>query len=241
MNLDWWVQQEYEAWGIAGVAIWVFWVLFSISLHELAHGWAAIWEGDDTPIVQQRMTLNPLVQMGGTSLLVFALVGIAWGMMPVNPYRFRHRKYGDAIVSAAGPAMNLLLAIISGLGLVAMIRFVAGIEWPGFDAPWGAYVLLAKDENLPRWQQAMVLFFATGFMLNVVLLLLNLLPVPPLDGSRIAASFSRRLDALYRHPEMAHYSIFAVFAVFYLVGDRMWKFTFFLGGHMVNGLLRILT
>lgn len=239
--MEWWVEARYQQWGMAGVGIWVFWVLLSISLHELAHGWAAIWEGDDTPIVQQRMTLNPFVQMGTTSLIVFAIAGIAWGMMPVNPYRFRHRKYGDAIVSAAGPAMNLLLALVSGIGLVVLLRYGIGLTWPGYDAAWGSYVGVAKSDQLAQWQQALVLFFATGFVLNVVLLLLNLIPVPPLDGSRILACFSRRADQLYRHPEMANYALIAVFAVLFLLGPRLWQLAMFLGQSLVNSLLKVLS
>ena len=87
-------------------------VVISIVLHELAHGWAAIWQGDDTPRVMGHMTPDPLVHMGGFSLLMLVLVGLAFGAMPVNPRNFRS-KYGDALVSAAGPAMNFLLAFIA--------------------------------------------------------------------------------------------------------------------------------
>ncbi|MBT5381502.1 MAG: site-2 protease family protein, partial [Phycisphaerae bacterium] len=89
---------------------WIFWVLLSITLHELAHGWAAIWEGDKTPIETGHMSANPVVHMGRFSLIVFALIGFAWGLMPVRPWRFRHGRLGEAIVAIAGPAMNLALA-----------------------------------------------------------------------------------------------------------------------------------
>ena len=85
-------------------------VIISIVLHELAHGWAAIWQGDDTPKMAGHMTADPMVHMGGMSLLMLALVGMAFGAMPVNPRNFRSR-FGDALVSAAGPAMNFLLAL----------------------------------------------------------------------------------------------------------------------------------
>ena len=68
---------------------WVFWVILSICLHELGHGYAAIKCGDDTPRLSGHMTLNPIVHMGVPSLVMFAIVGIAWGMMPVDPSRFR--------------------------------------------------------------------------------------------------------------------------------------------------------
>ncbi len=75
-------------------------VVVSICLHELAHGWAAIRQGDDTPIQLGHMTFNPMVHMGSVSLLLFVFTGIAFGAMPVNPLRFRSR-YGQAIVSGA--------------------------------------------------------------------------------------------------------------------------------------------
>src|SRR5262249_8984123 len=109
MGFNWWVA---EIWNQSPVLLvsWIVWVIGSIVLHELAHGWAALWCGDRTPIETGHMTWNPLVHMGQMSLLMFALVGIAWGQMPVDPSRFRGR-YDDAKVALAGPLMNLALAI----------------------------------------------------------------------------------------------------------------------------------
>src|SRR5579862_344316 len=87
-------------------------VVVSICLHELAHGIVAIWLGDRTPIELGRITLNPLVHMGLPSLIVLLISGIAWGAMPVNERRLRG-KYAPALVAAAGPAMNVLIAVIT--------------------------------------------------------------------------------------------------------------------------------
>ena len=70
------------------------------------------WEGDDTPRVTGHMTVNPVVHMGLPSMILFLILGIAWGMMPVNPYRFRHGKWGRILVSSAGPMMNLVIAFV---------------------------------------------------------------------------------------------------------------------------------
>ncbi|MDP7006011.1 MAG: hypothetical protein QF718_07365, partial [Phycisphaerales bacterium] len=86
----WWVHELWNAGRGTELVSWIFWVIASITLHELAHGWAAIWEGDDTPRVTGHMSANPIVHMGLPSLILFLILGIAWGMMPVNPYRFRH-------------------------------------------------------------------------------------------------------------------------------------------------------
>ena len=145
---------------------WVFTVVVSIVLHELGHGVAALRQGDDTPRTSGHMTLSPLVHMGPLSLVLLFVIGIAWGQMPVNPSRFRSR-HGDAIVSAAGPAVNLVLALI---GLTVL----------------GLWLRIAPT-NLPENLFTFLWVFGTA---NLVLCLLNLLPVPPLDGSHVLASYS---------------------------------------------------
>lgn len=167
--MQWWAAAMYQQSPVLLYA-WVFWVIVSITLHELGHGWSAIRHGDDTPIHTGHMTPNPLVHMGGFSLVVFALIGIAWGAMPVDPSRLKGR-HADAIVAAAGPAMNI--------GLAATCLLLAALV----------------DAYLPRLAGAEIagkfyLFFAAGSMLNIALVLFNLVPIPPLDGSRILASFS---------------------------------------------------
>ena len=143
-------------------------VIISIVLHELAHGWAAIWQGDDTPRLQGHMTGDPMVHMGGFSLLMLALVGMAFGAMPVNPGNFRSR-YGDALVSAAGPAMNFLLALLALTALAVWVKSSGtALEGP---AKNGQYFLQ---------------IFGTT---NIALGIFNLLPVPPLDGSTVLGNF----------------------------------------------------
>ncbi len=163
--MDWWIANLLRD-DPALLVSWIVWVVGSTVLHELAHGWAAMWQGDDTPRATGHMTWNPLVHMGGWSLLMFAVVGICWGAMPVNPSRFRGR-YGDALVSLAGPAMNLALAAVA---------IILGSIWCGY---------FQGIEN-PLWRNFMV-FFIAGAFLNISLALFNLIPVPPLDGSRILA------------------------------------------------------
>lgn len=147
-------------------------VVFSICLHELAHGLAAVRLGDRTPIETGHMTLNPLVHMGVHSILAMLIMGIAWGAMPVNERRLRGRL-APALVAAAGPAMNALLAIITLTSLGLWHRF----------AEFGGEV---PDQVNNAWY----LLWIFGYM-NVVLLLFNLIPIPPLDGSRILMNFNQ--------------------------------------------------
>ncbi|RMH24515.1 MAG: site-2 protease family protein [Planctomycetota bacterium] len=197
--MDWWVANLMRD-NPALLASWVVWVVGSIVLHELGHGWAAIARGDRTPIERGHMTWNPMVHMGPMSLLVFAIVGIAWGAMPVDPSRMRGR-YADAAVSAAGPAMNL------GLAMVAVV----------LAALWRAY---AGGVGEPLYTNV-AMFFEVGAFLNLLLMALNLLPIPPLDGSRILADFSPGYRRLIDKPEAAMVGMLLLIVVLFGGFDRV--------------------
>ena len=161
---------------------WVLVVIASIVLHELAHGWAAIRLGDRTPILQNRMTGNPLVHMGPISIVALLVAGLAWGMMPIDPTRLRGR-WGEAKVALAGPAMNLTLGVIS-LGVLVVLT-----RWGVFDA--GLIRDEAADSGFAAdWRYNLRMFLWIGGMANLSLCIFNLLPAPPLDGSHIAATLS---------------------------------------------------
>ena len=142
-----------------------FVVVVSICLHELSHGVVAILHGDRTPIESGHMTMNPMVHMGGMSFLLLLLAGIAWGSMPVDPRRLRGR-YAPALVAAAGPACNILIAFLA----LTVIALQVVERW---DFAQGVSYLLS--------------IFGT---MNIALALFNLLPVPPLDGSRVMANLA---------------------------------------------------
>jgi len=163
----------------------------------LAHGWAAIWQGDRTPIECGHMTWNPLVHMGWPSLLMFAVVGIAWGLMPVDPSRMRHGRRSMGWVALAGPAMNMLIAFIALTALA-----------------------LAVAKSLPVGERTTKLLWIAGYI-NLALAILNLLPIPPLDGSRIAAGVSIRAYSFFNRPEVAGASIFVLLAVVFLGGGDL--------------------
>ena len=161
-------------------------VIVSIVLHELAHGFAALRLGDRTPVLQNRMTGNPLVHMGPFSLLALALAGIAWGQMPIDPTRLRG-KHGEAFVAAAGPAMNLLIALVSLTALAVLLRLWT---FPDFTA----VAALRGDStytDLSALQQNALRLLAIAGLYNLLLMFFNLLPFPPLDGSHILADFSK--------------------------------------------------
>ncbi len=173
--MSWWVHSYYQAGGALLVFSWAVWVIGSIVLHELAHGWAALWQGDTTPRDRGHLTINPLVHMPGFALIMFAVVGITWGLMPVNPSRFRDGRWGHALVALAGPAMNVALAVVALVAAGLVTRFADQT---------------VTTENL-------LVFLTIGGTLNLVLAAFNLVPAPPLDGSVILAAFSRTIRELF--------------------------------------------
>lgn len=140
-------------------------VLAAIVVHEYAHGWMADSFGDPTPRQSGRLTLNPLVHLDpiGTLMLLFFRFG--WAKpVPINPAYFRDRRRGLLLVSLAGPASNLLFAFVA----MALFKVVVA-------GPVGT----------------LGLFLITLMRFNVWFALFNLIPVPPLDGSRIVGIYLR--------------------------------------------------
>ncbi len=191
--MTWWIEGLANDGRYMAIVAWIFWVILSITLHELAHGWTAIWQGDKTPIFTGHMTANPIIHMGPMSFVMLALCGIAWGAMPVDPSRFRDRK-GDVYVAAAGPAMNLLIALVCLILLSCWLKFV----------PEGKI-----------WGNGAI-FLYYGVALNLILAPLNLLPIPPLDGSRILAGFSWKARELFSRPDAQMIGMFLFLAVFFM-------------------------
>lgn len=150
---------------IFGIAV----LVVSVILHEVAHGYMANWLGDPTAKLEGRLTLNPIKHIDPVgSLLLPAILVITHSPMligyakpvPYNPYNLRG-KYAEGLVAFAGPGTNILLALIFGLSM----RF--------FD--------MAPTEPL-------TVAFATVAYVNMLLALFNLIPIPPLDGSKVLSS-----------------------------------------------------
>ena len=175
----WWMYNWYQTDPVF-LYSWVLWVVVSICLHELGHGIVAIRCGDDTPRHTGHMTLNPFVHIPPIAWILFLISGITWGLMPVNPSRFR-RTIDEAYVSFAGPAVNLILAVLC---------IVLGASWLSTAKP---LVSVLTFHNL-------AVLLHVGARVNIVLFIFNLLPVPPLDGSRILATFFRGFRDLISSP-----------------------------------------
>lgn len=195
---SWWVNDLYQSGGWAPVLSWIFWIVASITLHELAHGIVAIWNGDHTPRELGHMTANPVVHMGVPSLIVFAVTGIAWGQMPTDPYYYRRRRFGNFTVALAGPVTNLLLAFLSLTGAAVWVWLVSTNR-------------VQPDDNLNENLQR---FLWIGGFLNLILAVFNMLPIPPLDGSRVLGALNREVERFYEIPEVRLYGMIAVLILF---------------------------
>lgn len=145
-------------------------LIFSIIIHEVSHGFAAEILGDPTARLQGRLTLNPIPHidiMGSIlvpAILLFANAGFLFGWakpVPYNPYNLKNQRWGEAIVAGAGPGVNILLAVLFGL----IVRFGGG--------------------TLP---DSFIQLSAIVVFINVMLAFFNLIPLPPLDGSKLLKS-----------------------------------------------------
>ena len=158
---------------IQRIVVWILPVIFAITVHEVAHGWMAKKYGDKTAWMLGRLTLNPLkhVDPMGTiiipGLLLLSGTGFIFGWakpVPVDARNFKNPRRNMAVVALAGPAANMLMAIawalIARMGVMLNIEFV----------------------SMP-----LIYTGIAGISINLVLALINLLPIPPLDGSRILA------------------------------------------------------
>ena len=159
-------------------------ILMSIIIHEVSHGYAAHLLGDDTAYYNRRLSLNPLnhIDPFGTILLPILLLAVTRGGLvfgyakpvPINPGNFPYetRKRDIGLTAAAGPISNIAIAIIFSI----LFRVITGISMSNSSVLFGFFVLLANVSY-------MVVFF------NLILAGFNLIPVPPLDGSKILGAF----------------------------------------------------
>ncbi len=155
------------------IVVWILPVIFAITVHEVAHGWVAKRYGDNTASLLGRLTLNPIkhIDLLGTiiipGLLLISGTGFIFGWakpVPVDPRNFKNPRQDMAIVALAGPISNLLMAV--GWALIARLGVTIGAQTEAISLP-------------------LIYTGVAGISINLVLAMLNLLPIPPLDGSRI--------------------------------------------------------
>lgn len=164
---------------------WILLVVFSVCCHEYAHARASLWQGDPTAAMLGHLTINPLKQMGIISLIMLFFIGIAWGAVPVVPRNMKH-KYSPALVAFAGPFMNLILFLV--------------------------FCLLIVFFSTGRKELANLFFY--GAVINIVLFIFNMLPIPILDGYTV---FTYLFPGIYKiNSELANGITFFLFLVLFM-------------------------
>lgn len=148
-------------------------IVLSLSVHEFAHAWTAWKFGDDTAYNEGRVSLNPMRHLDWIGLLFLLVAGFGWAKpVPVRRSRFRKPRLMSILVTAAGPASNLLLAF---LGLFVL---------------YGLIELHVLDNPSPGLEATITTFMKYWLHINFVLFIFNLIPLPPLDGYRILEEFA---------------------------------------------------
>lgn len=179
-------------------------LLFSVVIHELAHGWMALKLGDPTAKAMGRLTLNPIPHIDPVgsilvplfSLFVAGQVFIAWAKpVPVNPLNFSNYRRDDILVSIVGPVSNLILAFICTV-LFIIFGFVGSLS-------------SGSNSMVSQAFDFLLSMLAGGITLNVVLAVFNLIPIPPLDGSHVVASLLPD-EISDRYRSLGFYGIFII-------------------------------
>ncbi len=181
-------------------------MLVAVTFHELAHGLVAYWRGDTTAKDAGRLSLNPLshLDLVGTLVFVFTRM-IGWAKpVPVNPLNMRNPRWDMVLVSAAGPMANFLIAVI--FAIAYKILFVVPVSSP----------TLVSKILVP-----LAMMLKIGVTINIGLAVFNLLPVPPLDGSKI-------LMGILPHRQALAYSRIEPYGFFILMGLILLRVTDFI-------------
>jgi len=173
--------------------------MLAVICHEVAHGLAALWYGDPTAKLAGRLTLNPLKHldpMGSLVFLITALTGgfiIGWAKpVPINPRYFRKQREGMIVVSAAGAAANVVLVALFYMAFSFLRSHV-----PAPESLWA------------QTYEPLYLITQFGVVINVILAAFNLLPVPPLDGSKILAVLLPR-NLAYKYLSIERYGLIII-------------------------------
>ena len=171
-------------------------VIIAISLHEFAHAWMAVRLGDDTPLRQGRLSIDPLKHLDPIGIMMLMFCGIGWGrpvQIDSSNFNPKYRRNGEALVSLAGPAMNFIIAFVLTLIDGLILKFAVA----SFLSTTLGKVILTMIQS--------------AIIMNIGLGVFNLIPLPPLDGSKIFIRFMpyNVRNWIYDH-EMWFYMAFLV-------------------------------
>ncbi len=184
----------FVAWAVALIA--------AISFHEFSHAFAAYKLGDMTAKDQGRLTINPMSHLSLLGTVMLFVAGFGWGKpVPFNPYNLKNQRWGPVLIALAGPASNLLLVIVFGL----VLKFV--------------YPLLGLGP-----ENALYSFLFVLILLNAILMAFNLIPIPPLDGSKVL--FALLPESMVGVKNFLQQYGFILLIAFVIVGSPVLTFIF---------------
>lgn len=170
--------------------------LLALTIHEYAHGWVADRLGDPTARLQGRLTLNPLAHLDPIGAIAIILIGFGWAKpVPVDTRYLQKPRQDMILISAAGPVSNILLAAIVAFCFQMMPWEMMGAEWVWLVAP-------------------LRVMLRTAVWVNVILAIFNLLPIPPLDGSRVLSGLLPVRQAI-TFSRLEPYGFLIIFVLFF--------------------------
>lgn len=182
-------------------------ILLSLTVHEFSHAWAAYKLGDDTAARQGRLSLNPLVHLDIVGSILILLAGFGWAKpVPVNALNFKDPQRGILLVAIAGPISNVLMALIAAL----ILRYV------GLDIGTSVAPMMVAFKK----------FLYIGITINLALAVFNMIPLPPLDGSRVVYGLLPR-DKAHAYSKIEPYGIFILFGIFMFGGNLLGNFIWY--------------
>ncbi len=183
-------------------------ILFALTVHEFCHAWVADLLGDDTAKRQGRLTLNPIAHLDPLGTVLMFIAGFGWAKpVPVNPVNFKDPRKGMLLVAVAGPASNLVMAIAAGLLLRFTIPNLTGVE---LNSTFSSVIAVS-----------LVMIILT-LQFGIALAVFNMIPIPPLDGSRVLYGILPQNQA-YAYSRFEPYGMLILFGLF-IFGGRVFSY-----------------
>ncbi|MGI6752441.1 MAG: site-2 protease family protein [Anaerovoracaceae bacterium] len=192
-------------------------IVIGLSFHEFAHAFAACLCGDETPRLQGRVTLNPMAHIDPIGFIALFLIGFGWGRpVEINPGNFKKPRVQELIVALAGVVTNLLIALM----LTGLLRILYQFQLTFMLSEMGTII----HEIIIH-----------GIQINIILMIFNLLPIPPLDGFNVITQiFNLRNTRLYYEIYDKGFLILMIFIIFNLTGRILWPIFNFVYGNLIN-------